>query len=181
MLIVRSAEGPAGKRMQLCPSLSVPLSNHHVVYLLGSMAFVRQAQRPRRQSTCISISGFSDVASAVCANKPGSSRRQQGAITLRLRSAVRTCRQYAIGLFGGMSILAMHMRVARRFVIPELADHKQAIELWASTVPEWASRVANQSSASIRKVLALSSCISTSQLHIAACVVLDLPGMDRSK
>ena len=69
------------------------------------------------------------VASAVCANKPGSSRRQQGAIILRLRSAVRGCRRDAIGLFGDMPILAMHMRISHRFPILEVADHTQDIEL----------------------------------------------------
>ena len=36
-----------------------------------------------------------------------------------------------------MLMLVMHMRVAHKLVILELQDQTQAIELWASTVPEW--------------------------------------------
>jgi len=73
-------------------------------------------------------------------------------------------------------ILAMHMRVARRFVIPELADHTQEIELWASTVPEWATSCESDEcidpkvSGPVVLHLHTSGGIAT----IAACVVLDL-------
>jgi hypothetical protein len=83
----------------------------------------------RGKLTCMSMSGFSVGVSAVCANKPGSSRRHQAAFILRLRSAVRGCRRDIIGLFGVIPILAMHMRISRRFAIPELADHTHEIKL----------------------------------------------------
>ena len=93
--------------------------------------------RLKGQPTCMGTLAFSDVASAACANKPDPSRWHQGTIILRLRSAVRTCRGHAIGFFSGMLMLVMHMRVAHKLGILELQDQTQAIELWASTVPEW--------------------------------------------
>ena len=56
----------------------------------------RELLRPVN-SDSMRMSGTLDVASAACVYKPGSSRRRQSAIILRLRSAVRGCRRDAIG------------------------------------------------------------------------------------
>lgn len=91
-----------------------------------SIAIAHEAQR---QLDLHEHVGVSVAASAVCAKKPGSSRRHQRAFVLRLRSAVRGCRRDVIGFFGVIPLLAMHMRISRRFTIPEHADHTHEIRL----------------------------------------------------
>jgi hypothetical protein len=91
-----------------------------------SMAFAHEAQRP--------LELHENVAGTRCGER--GTREETcfitappGCLILRLRSAVRGCRRHVIGPFGVIPILAMHMRISRRFAIPELADRTQEIEL----------------------------------------------------